>query len=63
MCASRRFENVENVVSHEEISEAAVVAEAEERTTVFIWLLVFCASISGLLFGMDPLNNDVMQPH
>ncbi|KAM5540670.1 hypothetical protein V8D89_005701 [Ganoderma adspersum] len=47
------FENIENVASHGEISEAMVVAEGEERTTVFIWLLVFCASISGLLFGYD----------
>jgi hypothetical protein len=34
-----------------EISELAVVAEGEERTTWFIWLLVCCCTISGLLFG------------
>ncbi|KAI0298359.1 general substrate transporter [Multifurca ochricompacta] len=36
-----------------EISELLVVAEGEERTTWFVWLLVFCSSISGLLFGYD----------
>jgi MFS transporter, SP family, solute carrier family 2 (myo-inositol transporter), member 13 len=34
-----------------EISELVVVAEGEERTTLFVWLLIFCSSISGLLFG------------
>jgi SP family myo-inositol transporter-like MFS transporter 13 len=34
-----------------EISEAAVIAEGEERTTWFIWLLVSATAISGLLFG------------
>jgi SP family myo-inositol transporter-like MFS transporter 13 len=34
-----------------EISEYAVVAEGEERTTWFVWLLVCCCTISGLLFG------------
>lgn len=34
-----------------EISELAVVAEGEERTTLFVWLLVLASSISGLLFG------------
>jgi SP family myo-inositol transporter-like MFS transporter 13 len=34
-----------------EISEVVLVAEGGERTTWFIWLLVFCSSISGLLFG------------
>ncbi|KAI5986006.1 general substrate transporter [Pisolithus marmoratus] len=36
-----------------EISEYAVVAEGEERTTWFVWLLVCCCTISGLLFGYD----------
>lgn len=36
-----------------EISEYAVVAEGEERTTWFVWLLVCCCAISGLLFGYD----------
>ncbi|THH00255.1 hypothetical protein EW026_g2249 [Hermanssonia centrifuga] len=36
-----------------EISELAVIAEGEERTTWFVWLLVCCTSISGLLFGYD----------
>ncbi|KAG5730846.1 Myo-inositol transporter 1 [Termitomyces sp. T112] len=36
-----------------EISELAVVAEGEERTTWFVWMLVLCSTISGLLFGYD----------
>ncbi|KAH7883120.1 general substrate transporter [Phlebopus sp. FC_14] len=36
-----------------EISEYAVVVEGEERTTWFVWLLVCCCTISGLLFGYD----------
>ncbi|KAF9225052.1 general substrate transporter [Gyrodon lividus] len=35
------------------ISEYAVVAEGEEHTTWFVWLLVCCCTISGLLFGYD----------
>ncbi|PIL29118.1 MFS general substrate transporter [Ganoderma sinense ZZ0214-1] len=46
-------ENIENVASPQEISEARVVAEGVERTTMFVWLLVSCVSISGLLFGYD----------
>lgn len=34
-----------------EINELAVVAEGEERTTWFVWILVACSTISGLLFG------------
>lgn len=34
-----------------EISELVVVAEGEERVTWFIWVLIACSSISGLLFG------------
>lgn len=36
-----------------EISEFAAVVEGEERTTWFVWLLVCCCTISGLLFGYD----------
>ncbi|EIM87168.1 general substrate transporter [Stereum hirsutum FP-91666 SS1] len=36
-----------------EISELTVVAEGEERVTWFIWILIACSSISGLLFGYD----------
>ncbi|KAF8153323.1 general substrate transporter [Crassisporium funariophilum] len=36
-----------------EINELAVVAEGEERTTWFVWVLVMCSTISGLLFGYD----------
>lgn len=35
--------------------EFVVAAEDEERTTWFVWLLVFCSSISGLLFGQSYL--------
>ncbi|KAF9497573.1 general substrate transporter [Pleurotus eryngii] len=36
-----------------EINEMAVVAEGEERTTWFVWILVASSAISGLLFGYD----------
>lgn len=36
-----------------EINELVVVAEGEERTTWFVWILVLCSTISGLLFGYD----------
>lgn len=36
-----------------EINELAVVAEGEEKTTWFVWILVLCSTISGLLFGYD----------
>ncbi|KAI0752753.1 general substrate transporter [Daedaleopsis nitida] len=47
------YEDVEGAAASGEISEAMVVAEGEERTTWFVWLLVACTSISGLLFGYD----------
>lgn len=31
--------------------DLAIVADGEDRTNFFIWLLVVCSSISGLLFG------------
>jgi hypothetical protein len=31
--------------------EFALIAEGEQRPTAFLWMLVFCCSISGLLFG------------
>lgn len=34
-----------------DLSEYTVVAEGEERTTLFVWVLVLCCGISGLLFG------------
>lgn len=43
--------DVRGLATHGEISELTVVAEGEERTTWFVWLLVMCCSISGLLFG------------
>lgn len=45
------IEGISSTVASGVISEALVVAEGEERTTWFVWLLVACASISGLLFG------------
>ncbi|TFK92544.1 general substrate transporter [Polyporus arcularius HHB13444] len=47
------YEDISGAVASGEISEALVVAEGEDRTTWFVWLLVACASISGLLFGYD----------
>ena len=44
-------EDIEGAAASGEISEAMVVAEGEERTSWFVWLLVACTSISGLLFG------------
>ncbi|KAF9813399.1 hypothetical protein IEO21_05633 [Rhodonia placenta] len=46
-------EDISKINAAGEISELAVVAEGEERTTWFVWLLVCCTSISGLLFGYD----------
>ncbi|TFK75535.1 general substrate transporter [Pluteus cervinus] len=39
--------------TQEKIVEELVIVEGEERTTWFIWVLVLCTSISGLLFGYD----------
>ncbi|KAH8101726.1 general substrate transporter [Cristinia sonorae] len=36
-----------------ELAEAAIVVEGEDKNTWFVWLLVLCTSISGLLFGYD----------
>lgn len=36
-----------------DVSQYAVVAEVEKHTTWFVWLLVACCTISGLLFGYD----------
>ena len=44
-------EDISKTLAAGEVSELAVVAEGEERTTWFVWMLVFCTSISGLLFG------------
>lgn len=32
-------------------SDSVIVADGENRTSLFVWLLVTCSSISGLLFG------------
>ena len=44
-------DDIVNNINNGEISEIVVVAEGEERTTWFVWMLVLCSSISGLLFG------------
>lgn len=36
-----------------DVSQYAAVAEVEKHTTWFVWLLVACCTISGLLFGYD----------
>ncbi|KAI0342397.1 general substrate transporter [Trametopsis cervina] len=46
-------EDISKLTEAGEISELAVVAEGEDKTNWFIWLLVLCTSISGLLFGYD----------
>lgn len=45
------LEDIQKCVATGEISEYAVTIEGEERTTWFVWLLVCCCTISGLLFG------------
>ncbi|KII91864.1 hypothetical protein PLICRDRAFT_123328 [Plicaturopsis crispa FD-325 SS-3] len=47
------LDEVARDVTAGEISELVVVAEGEERTTLFVWLLVATCSISGGLFGYD----------
>ena len=44
-------EDISQLNAAGELSELAVVAEGEDKTSWFIWLLVLCTSISGLLFG------------
>lgn len=36
-----------------ELSEQAIVAQGEDKITIFVWLLVISTSISGGLFGYD----------
>ena len=38
-------------------AEFSIVAEGEDRTTWFVWILVLCCSISGLLFGAFVFSN------
>jgi hypothetical protein len=45
------FEEIAKCAAIGEISEYAVTIEGEEQTTWFVWLLVCCCTISGLLFG------------
>jgi MFS transporter, SP family, solute carrier family 2 (myo-inositol transporter), member 13 len=51
MYGSYVAEDVAQLNAVGEISEMAVKAEGEDKTTWFVWLLVCCTSISGLLFG------------
>ncbi|PAV17927.1 general substrate transporter [Pyrrhoderma noxium] len=44
---------IEHPLTTGDLSEMTVIAEGEDRTTLFVWLLVFCCGISGLLFGYD----------
>ena len=44
-------EDISQLNAAGELSELAVIAEGEDKTSWFIWLLVLCTSISGLLFG------------
>lgn len=45
------LDNILRDIDSGEINELAVVAEGEEKTTWFVWILVMCSTISGLLFG------------
>lgn len=47
------FEEIAKCAAVGEISEYAVTIEGEEQTTWFVWLLVCCCTISGLLFGQS----------
>jgi len=47
------FEEIAQCAAVGEISEYAVMIEGEEQTTWFVWLLVCCCTISGLLFGQS----------
>ena len=53
ICSSYITEDIAQLNATGEISEIAVKAEGEEKTTWFVWLLVCCTSISGLLFGQS----------
>ncbi|WWD17533.1 hypothetical protein CI109_101974 [Kwoniella shandongensis] len=36
-----------------EVDESAIAVEGEDRVNAFVWILVFTAALSGLLFGYD----------
>ena len=42
---------IDDIKDDEVLAELTIAAEGEERTTWFVWLLVLCCSLSGLLFG------------
>ena len=41
-------------------SDSAAAADGEDRTNFFVWLLVACSSISGLLFGAFSIQFSVL---
>jgi hypothetical protein len=45
-----------------DVNEEEIVAEGEERTSWFVWLLVLCSAISGLLFGAYPHSSFELAP-
>jgi len=45
------IQTIQHNLAAGEISDAAVIAEGEDHITFYVWLLVACSSISGLLFG------------
>jgi hypothetical protein len=53
---TNNLDDVGHDIDSGEINELVVVAEGEERTTWFVWILVLCSSISGLLFGAFPFH-------
>lgn len=55
---TEELEDVIRTIVLGDISEFAVVAEGEERTTRFVWLLVCCCTITGLLFGENSQASD-----
>ena len=48
---SDSLKDVTRDIDSGEINELTVMAEGEERSTWFVWVLVLCSTISGLLFG------------
>ena len=48
-------------------SDSVIVADGEDRTNFFVWILVACSSISGLLFGgfFYPVSSNLtlVSPH
>ena len=49
----------DNAIPGGDLSELTVVDEGEDRTTIFVWILVFCCGFSGLLFGAFTLSSSM----